>query len=48
VRQEQDGVLPRWCSGAECVELAARAASGPVIHLEQVVGVVVPTPPSWI
>lgn len=54
VRQEQGGVLPRWCRGVECRELAERAASGPVIRLgpigalANVVGVIVPTPPSWI
>ena len=53
VRQEQGGVLPRW-QGVECRELAERAASGPVIRLgpigalANVVGVIVPTPPSWI
>ena len=54
VRQEQGGVPPRWCKGAECLQLAQRAGSGPVIQLGQVgglgnvVGVTVPTPPSWI
>ena len=53
VRQVQGGVLPRWWS-VECRELAERAASGPVIRLgpigalANVVGVIVPTPPSWI
>lgn len=54
VRQEQGGVLPRWCRGTECSQLAQRAGSAPVIPLGpvgglgNVVGVIVPTPPSWI
>ena len=54
VHQEQGGVLPRWCRGAECRQLAEHAASGPVIPLGpvggpgNVVGVIVPTPPSWL
>jgi hypothetical protein len=53
VRTER-GSVPRWCRGEECRELAARASSGPVIHLGRVgavpdvVGVVVPVPPDWI
>lgn len=54
VRQELGGVLPRWCKGVECRELAARATSESIIRLGQgtqgldLVGVVVPTPPSWL
>jgi hypothetical protein len=53
VRPEQGDVVPRWCVGSECQELAARAATGPVIRLGSVggvpvVGIIVPTPPSWI
>jgi len=54
VRQEQGGVPPRWCSGVECLRLAQLAGTGPVIPLGQVggldnvVGVIVPTPPSWL
>ncbi|WP_353508552.1 hypothetical protein [Intrasporangium sp.] len=54
VHQELDGVLPRWCIGVECRQLAQRAGSGPVIRLgsvggpDRVVGVIVPTPPSWL
>lgn len=53
VRQEL-GVVPRWCRGIECLELAARAKSESVIRLgpagqpPDVVGVVVPAPPGWL
>jgi hypothetical protein len=54
VRAEQGNVMPRWCRGAECRGIFARADSGPVVRLgsvgrhADVVGVVVPTPPAWI
>jgi hypothetical protein len=55
VRQDQDGVLPLWCTPSECRAIAAGARArrgvvdlGPVGGVPDVVGVVVPTPPSWI
>ncbi|MGW5240126.1 hypothetical protein ACWEOW_14450 [Monashia sp. NPDC004114] len=54
VRQDQGGVPAHWCTGRECLEQAAQIGSGSVIQLGQigrhsdVVGVVVPTPPSWL
>ncbi|GAA2740394.1 hypothetical protein GCM10009868_02420 [Terrabacter aerolatus] len=54
VRQQTGGILPRWCRGDECAELAARAPTGPVIRLDSpagfshVMGIVVPTPPLWV
>jgi len=38
VRQQQGGVLPRWCRGVECLQIAARARSGSVIRLGPVEG----------
>ena len=43
VRAAQDGVVPRWCTPAECARIAA--AREPVVDLGTVVGVVVPPPP---
>lgn len=43
VRAAQDGVVPRWCTPAECARIAA--AGAPVVDLGTVVGVVVPPPP---
>ncbi|GAA2022951.1 hypothetical protein GCM10009740_10100 [Terrabacter terrae] len=54
IRADQDGLLPDWCRPAECRQLIARAASGPVVDLGRVgngphvVGVLVPDPPAWI
>ncbi|WP_374968951.1 hypothetical protein [Terrabacter sp. BE26] len=54
IRAHQDGLLPDWCRPAECRQLIARAASGPVVDLGRVgngphvVGVLVPDPPAWI
>ncbi|WP_353354398.1 hypothetical protein [Intrasporangium sp. DVR] len=49
VRQELGGVLPGWCRGWQCGELAARAGSESVIRLaNDVVGIVVPAPPDWL
>ena len=54
LREEQGGVLPRWCRGVECLQVAMREAPGSVVHLgrvgglPEVVGVVVPHPPSWL
>jgi hypothetical protein len=54
VRQDQGGLLPRWCSGPECADLVGYAP-GSVVRLiddfgqpTDVVGVVVPTPPGWL
>ena len=44
VRTAQDGVVPRWCTAAECRRIAA--ARQPVVDLGTVVGVVVPPPPA--
>ena len=43
VRAAQDGVVPRWCTPAECARIVA--AGAPVVDLGTVVGVVVPPPP---
>lgn len=54
VRQQTGGILPRWCRGDECAELARRGASGPVIRLDSpggfshVMGIVIPTPAAWV
>ncbi|EWT01388.1 hypothetical protein N865_08560 [Intrasporangium oryzae NRRL B-24470] len=54
VRQEQGGILPRWCKGLECRELAAHPQSDSVVHLgtaasgHAIVGIIVPTPPGWL
>ena len=54
IRQETGGVLPRFCRGDECVQLAQRAAAGPVIRIDSpaglshVVGIVMPAPPDWV
>jgi hypothetical protein len=54
VRQDQGGLLPRWCSGPECADLVGYPP-GSVVRLvddfgqpTDVVGVVVPTPPGWL
>ncbi len=33
VRPEQGDVVPRWCAGLECQQIAARADSGPIVRL---------------
>jgi len=57
VRQADGGTIPGWCTPVECRELAARSHSpahgwvfdlGRVGSLPDVVGVVVPPPPTWI
>jgi hypothetical protein len=44
MRAAQDGVVPRWCTAAECRRIAAARRS--VVDLGTVVGVVVPPPPA--
>lgn len=54
VRQQTGGILPRWCRGQECIELAQRTASGPVFRLDSPGGfshdiaIIVPSPPDWV
>jgi hypothetical protein len=53
IRQEQGGLMPRWCRGDECLQLAAQSATSSVVPLgpgetRDVVGVVVPAPPGWL
>ncbi len=54
VRQDLHGGLPHWCKGVECLEVMSHSSTGPVVHLghegrrADVVGIIVPTPPSWI
>lgn len=49
VRAAQDGVVPRWCAGPECAQIARAAQSGQsVVDLGTVVGIVVPRPPALL
>jgi hypothetical protein len=54
VRQDQEGLVPQWCHAPQCADLVEHPP-GAVIRLRDdfgqptdVVGVVVPTPPSWL
>ncbi len=54
VRQDLDGRQAHWCTVLECREQAAEVGSDSLFHLSRlgrlsdVVGIVVPTPPSWL
>ncbi|WP_323095527.1 hypothetical protein [Intrasporangium sp. YIM S08009] len=45
---EYGGIVTHWCSTAQCSELKAQSAAGPVVPINGAIGVIVPKPASWL